>query len=43
MFVTSENHCRIASQVTKKTLGIHGKPCIILYVLEIVNKQMKQS
>ena len=29
--VTSENHCRIASRVTKKIV-IHGNECIILFL-----------
>ena len=29
-FVTRENHCRIASRVTK--IVIHGNSCIVLYV-----------
>ena len=32
-FVTRENHCRIASLVTKKIV-IHGNSCIILYITQ---------
>ena len=42
--VTSENHCRIASRVTKK-IAIHGNECIILfltrYFLSLTHKSAK--
>ena len=30
-FVTSKNHCKIASRMTK--IGIHDNPSIILYIM----------
>ena len=41
-FVTRENHCRIASLVTKKIV-IHGNSCIILYFIKVYNTQIENE